>query len=786
MISKILKLITFIIVFHSYLLGQSYHFEKYSVEEGLHQSQVYVTYQDSKGYLWIGTNGGGVSRYDGKQFVKFDIKNGLSSNIVFSVVEDSKGNLYFGTDKGLSQYNGKNFITYNEKKGLNGNSINSLIEDNDGRIWIGTNVGLSVLDGENIINYSSKNGFVDKTVWELKTDNHGNIWIIVNGGNLYSYNNDEFSNLSKEIPGLDKIKIYSIEIDKNNLIWFGTNKGLVQYNGLRVNILNNPQDEINYIVKDDFDNIWLGTWSNGVYKYDGKSFSHFNTTNGLSSNNIMSINIDRESNIWIGTDGRGVLKYSHSSFITYVDEKRFGDQSIWGIEEDINDNILLGSYGGGMTVMNKTGKKSYTKKDGLISNLVLSLLTATNGDIWIGTEDGISRFDGNKFENISKINNTDDIDNIYKIIEDSNNNIWFTKWGLGVIKYDGKDFMIYNKNNGLNSNYVNTVVEDSAGIIWFGTEEGLSTLEDGELVNYPSDQFDLRTVILSLVVDKNGDLWFGTSGEGIYKLNNTNGKNKFIIDSFTSDNGLSDDEILSLIFDNDGNLWCGTNRGINKIVIDRYNESGEKKIVSYKNEEGFSGIECNHNSAYKDSEGNLWFGTIKGVIEFDPRNVDKKNKVAPLTHITGIKMLSEEFDWTEYSDGYSNSTGLPENLSLPYYLNHLTFDFIGISLKIPEKVQYKFILEGFDKDWPKPIYNNSVSYTNLPPGEYVFKVQASNSDGLWNEDATSFSFNILPPFWQTWWFSAIVILLLISIVYLIIKLRVRFFEMKQKDLEKKF
>ena len=270
--------------------------------------------------------------------------------------------------------------------------------------------------------------------------------------------------------------------------------------------------------------------------------------------------------------------------------------------------------------------------------------------------------------------------------------------------------------------------------------------------------------------------------------------------TYTDQDGLSSNIIYLMVFDNDENLWVGTEKGLDKITL-----NGNRQITSIKHYgklEGFAGIETNQNAVFKDQQGNLWFGTIKGVTKYNPK-ADKINSIEPRTHITGIRLFFENVNWSlinDTSDYYKLQSGqavkaefdsitrwyhLPVNLKLPYYTNHLTFDFIGISYKIPEKVKYQFMLEGLDKDWSPVTSKSEAIYSSIRPGKYTFKVISCNNDGVWNQDPDSFSFVITPPFWQTWWFYFFCSIAGISGIFGFIKIREQKLQKAKKILENK-
>ncbi len=374
-------------------------------------------------------------------------------------------------------------------------------------------------------------------------------------------------------------------------------------------------------------------------------------------------------------------------------------------------------------------------------------------------------------------------------MEDSEGNLWFGTDKSGIYKYDGVTFTNFTKKDGLNDNEVLTLFLDNKGNIWVGTRRGISIFKDENFTDFSEKHgLNKNDLIFSILEDHESNLWFGAYGGGIIKytpsqlIHTEQGENdefngSFI--TFTSKDGLHNDNVVLMVFDDTENLWIGTEKGIDKFSIEQYKETGKAAFKHYGKAEGFTGIECIHNSVCQDSKGNIWFGTLRGAIKYIAKN-DRPNNIEPITHITNLRLFFEEIDWSTYTNKASNAArninGLPIGLKLPYNKNHLTFNFVGISLVAPEKVRYQYKLEGFDETWSPATKATYATYSNLNPGEYTFNVKACNNDGLWNKEPETFSFEIASPFWQMGWFRIsgfIAISLLIFATYQIRTYKVR-------------
>ena len=758
--------------------GQQYHFKVYSIEDGLAQSQILALCQDSKGNLWMGTASGGVSRFDGRTFVNFTQKEGLGDNVVYAIEEDQKGNLWFGTLNGVSRFDGKTFTTFTKEDGLVHSRVRSIVEDRDGHMWFGTDGGVSRFDGKTFTNFTQAEGLAHSRVRSIVEGRDGHMWFGTDGG-VSRFDGKTFTNFT-EAEGLAHRRIRSIIKDRDGHLWFGTDGGVSRFDGKAFTNLTKEDgllDDVVYVICEGEDGkLWFGT-NEGVSQFDGKSFTALTAKEGLSDNRVRSIIQDREGNLWIGTND-GVCQFYGEAFVTFSEQEGLND-IIYTIVEDRDGNMWFGTFGGGVHKYDGKTFMQFTEKEGLSNNRVISSFEDRDGKLWFGTfGGGVSQFDGKTFTNFTEKEGLPH-DVVTSILQDQTGDMWFGTFG-GVSKFDGKTFTNFTDKDGLNHNQVLDMVEDEKGHLWFGTFGQVSRY-DGVVFTTFSDKQEFN-FIESLLEDEKGNLWFAKNGSGITKYTSEAKTEAEAFDQFTTGDGLNNDQVLSMTFDDSGNLWVGTTKGIDKLDMETYNRTGKKHFVHYGAKEGFVGIECNQNAVCKDSKGHLWFGSVKKVTKYNPA-ADRSNTVEPLTHVTNLRLFFEEVDWSTYTDRESQHSHLPNGLTLPYHQNHLTFDFVGISLTIPSKVKYQFRLEGFDENWSPVTREASTTYSNLSPGAYTFKVKASNNDGLWNRESTTYSFVITPPFWQTWWFYMVCIVAITGSLYGLYRVRIKSLERQQAILE---
>jgi len=759
--------------------AQLYNFETYSVNEGLPQSQVNTIYEDSRGYLWFGTAGGGVCQFDGINFTQFDEKQGLCGPIVTAVVEDNSGNLWIGaTWGGISRFNGKKFQNYTRKNGLISTSTTAILKDRNGNIFVGSNTGITIIDNNHEFSHLSKlQGMSSGNVTCLSEAEDGGIWIGTDAG-INIYKDGQVSTLGSA-DGLPYDKVTCIAQDTLGNMWIGfERKGVViltaismqsgEYDFEQFGVAEGiDKITVTTILQDSRGLIWIGTNGRGIFKYRNGKLTNYRYKNGLASEVVLSIVEDRTGNIWFGTNGAGVIKLSEEMFTYYYNVPGLNDRDIFAICEDVDKNIWVGTSTNG--VYRYTAKsggnheiKHFSTDNGLSGSNVRAIIKDRKDNLWFATENGACKFDGSTFSTLSTKNGLTN-NPVKSLMEDKEGNIWLGTYGNGAIKYDGETFTNYTTEDGLSHDYIHSMLADSKGNLWFGTGAGVNMYDGKTFTSYGLDEEFCNTYIGSIAEDHAGNIYFGTD-RCIMRYNGR----KF--ESLTDEDGLLSNTVYLLISDEDGNIWAGTNKGVDKLFIDK--EGQIEWVKNYDKEQGFTGIECNSRAVCKDSRGRLWFGTVKGVIEYNPEE-DFGNFVEPITSITGIKLFLEDRDLLKYSQGSYFWHKLPKELYLPHNQNHLTFHFIGIDLKTPEKIQYQYILDGFDEDWSPSTFKNEATYSNIPPGEYVFKVKAVNNDGIWTEHETSFAFEVGLPYWREWWFYLITLSALALGIYAVVHYRTK-------------
>lgn len=775
--SKISSFIVFLCLLNATGLSQIFNFRNYTYEDGLTHSEVYAVCEDGNGNLWVGTLGGGLLQFDGFNFTAYTEESGLLNDFVRSLMVDRQGRVWIGTEAGVCLYDGRDFLlpdTLNTGPGIR--TITSLLQDRHNNYWMGTEKdGIYVLSDTGYTHITTENGLPDEHINCLNQGPDSAIWIGTEKGAVI-FDGQYFSSLTRR-DGLPSNLIRGICDDGKENVWIATyNGGVSRYAG--DSLVNYSIDQglssrrVYAVLKDFKGNLWFGT-DRGVTKFDGERFRIYNESHGLPSNIVVSLFQDSSGSIWFGTSGGGLSRLDSERFIYYPENDRMG-RRIFSLIQATNGNMIFGSSEGGVTVFD--GKQySLLKGSGrFTSSKVQALFYDPDSTLWIGTnDDGAFAFDREGFHKYT-VNEGLPGNNISDFTADTAGNIWISTLdsGLCVLSLRTDSLPKILSLNGLTGRKIYCLFADRNGNIWAGTEnEGLykislSSFADSlfSIAQYTTDNGLGNNSVKSIISDSFGNKFLGTAGGGITIMTDT----AFII--IDKQNGLYSNNVYSLILDDHNRLWVGTERGVDRITFDIGFRISE--CIHFGRVEGFRGIDNYRNAVCRDAEGNIWFGTINGVVRYCPQQdvyVDHR----PETHLSGIKLFYRSIVETPFADSLKAWYPVPASLKLPHTKNNLTFEFIGILLRNPEAVRYRWKLEGFDEDWTPPLNQREVTYSNLPPGDYTFYVTSGNELNQWNEDPVSYSFSIAPPLWKKRWFRVTALLVVVLLITGIILLRFR-------------
>ncbi len=779
-----------------------FRFNHLTIKDGLSQSQPYCIFQDSYGYIWIGTQDG-LNRFDGNHFKVF--KNNpfdsttLTHNWVWSVQEDNKGDLWVGTFQGLCKYIRKEdrFVQYYHKSqdstSISGNRPNYIVKDKKGRLWISSwGSGLNLYNEKTNTFTSFKNdpddqqSISDNAVRTLFCDNRGTIWIGTWNGGLNRVIEDEKGirfqryNAQGEYGLEGGNRITSIAEDKQGNLWIGSYEAGVIILDRSVNrfirVPNFLQNDVNKIICDTHNNVWIGT-NNGLRFYDNQSKKFYtyqhNPANpsGISNNSIYALMEDRTGIVWVSGNGLDLYDPHKNIFETYQnkqgDPNSLSQNMTWSFCEDDEKNIWIGSESGPINIFNPKTKsfRQLTISDnrGNIASNIYKMIYK-DGVFWIASfSAGLVRYEkytGKSTFYLGAHNSPlGKITMVNELMMDDDNTLWIGTNENGLLHYNPQDENVtqYRFNpdddNTIGSNFINSITKDKKGNLWIGFWGGGMSMLDKRTQKFTNYRYDQKNatglsdqVVISITQQNDSIFWICTHS-GLNKLNINSGK--FI--HFFEKDGLPNNVVYEMLEDADGNYWISSNGGLSKFNPKTYS------FNNYTEDDGLQSNEFNSNAALKSSSGEFYFGGVNGVSIFKPEEI-KANTTPPSLMLQGYTIFDKFYQ-------------PQQKIDLEYSQNYITFSFAAIEFSSPDKIKYTYKLEGFDRDWVEAGNEREAHYTNLDPGHYIFHVKAANSDGYWTDPGISTVVTIHPPFWQTWWFIVFVIIVSISIMYAIHRYR---------------
>lgn len=746
-----------------------YYFKSYQVSGGLSSNTITAITQDKKGFIWLGSRNG-LNRFDGNGFKIFRTIQSealsLGSNSILSLYEDEEQRLWVGTYKGVYLYNPVK-ETFSLLSSIPSGEIRFIKGGKQNDVWIVSNLGLYRYDLKK--NTTTRFGNNNTQAIALDVSDKGIVYVATDRGQVQVYTGQDpkfktyqIQTAERERPlrinsvyaigdttlligtlnqtlsfnlGTNKITpvlskktthVHTICKQSDTQYWIGTETGVLLYNPvngattLLANEKDNPYSLSNNVVsaiyKDREGGIWVGTYFGGV-NYYSKPYNNFRkylpkqAINGLSGNVIHEICKDKFGNLWVGTEDGGLNKIENSTgkvrhYLPGKDQSNISYYNIHGLVAD-DDELWIGTLEHGLDVMDiKSGKviKHYVSSDregSFNSDFIVTLYRRNNGDILVGTWSGLFSYNRKK-DNFTPMPFFGG--QIQTIGETSDGTLWVGTYGNGVFFHNqtqnkfGRIKANNQNKSGLISNYVNNLYIDSKKHIWLSTEAGLSL-------------YDPRTGKMS---------------------------------SFTTENGLPDNQIFRVIEDNIGSYWISTAKG-----LANYNQS-TGIFKNYHTTNGLPTEQFNYNSAFKNSDGTIFFGTVNGLISFKP-SAFTRNTFVPPVYITGLQINNKDLLVNKDTSILTKAVVYTDKIVLPYDQSNINVDVAALSYAIPELNNYRYMMDGLDKTWTHLTNNRKIFYTKLAPGNYTFRVTGSNSEGVWNTKETTLQIIIEPPYWSTTW-----------------------------------
>jgi len=784
-------------------------FSNLTVENGLSQNSVMAIAQDSIGFMWFGTRQG-INRYDGHFFKNYHINHantsGKINEEVTSILTDFKGELWAGTSVGLMKYDIRN-DRFETVKAFKKKQVEILYQDADHRLWIGTLTGLSLQvdpekqkfktflfsknlkDPANRINaiYEEKNGDIlvgtgnglisvsyrkgilkfkknelhietkSSEITAIAKDLYQNIWVGTTNG-LYKLNHSKmvigsFFHSENIANSLIHNDVRELMANEDGSIWIGTQNGLSKFNPVTnsfTNYQHNPEvnnsishNSIHHIFKDRNKNIWVGTYFGGVnviYPFSTlfKSYRYSKSASSISSNVISAIVNDKNNNLWIATEGGG-LNYFNRKLNTFKSYKNNPADTnslssnlvkILLTDKTDNENLIIGTHRGIINILNSsTGKfqrisNVKDKKGNIGSAEIVALAQDENGKIWIGSQNGLStlsRTNGKypAFTTASNLNNLLKNKGVLNLLFDNNKNLWIgSTEGLYCYNLNSNKFSKFlggKDRHNLQSAYINVVAKDAAGNLLIGTNSGFT------IYNLKSNSYE----------------------------------------TFKETDGLINNDVLGIVEDENRNLWISTAKGLSE-----YNPH-TRRFRNYTKSDGLAGNEFNIRSYFRDQNGEIFFGSLNGLSSFYPKDIQFNNYIPPIV-FTGLKLFNKPIEVGSPNGILKNHLNLTSELDFTYEQNNFSIEFAVLNYVKPDKNQYAYKLEGYDKDW-KLDANPTASYSNLPSGYYRFIVKGSNNDGVQSKIVRTLKIHVKPAPWFSWWAYLGYILLFLTIMFLTLR-----------------
>ena len=769
-----------------------YGHDVYQAEQGLPNNTVRKTAQTPDGYLWFGTQEGLV-RYDGLRFTVLDTTTSpaLTHSSIWPLLVDRKGILWIGTNGGgLNRYEAGVLTSTTSRQGLPSDRVWALAEDPDGDLWLGTDGGglCRLHNGRVVRTYTMADGLPGMRILALHIDRNGVLWIGSAGG-LGRLERGVFTRVSTA-DGKGP-SVLGIGQDRSGILYVGGLSGEGLFEVKEGVLVRSPLSDqlaggrVRVIHEDRDGNLWIGTFDGGLYRRgtDG-TLTNLGTKQGLSHSHVTSIHEDRDGSLWIGTDGGGVNRLRDTKVATFGVSEGLSAGIAHSVMEDRAGNLWIGTAGEGLNRLTletrADGRRAvkgtvtvFSTPQGLSAGKVTSTVEDANGHVWVGTEGGgLNELtpEGDRFA--VKAYGVDDglADRfVQTLLAARDGGLWIgTRSGLNRLK-DGVFTAFREKDGrGLTNDGIVALEEEPDGTLWIGTYGGgLCRLRDGAFTSWTKAQGLLNDIVWSVHRDAEGSIWIGTSGGGLNLLRD--GK----LHGFTTKDGLYDDLAAAILEDGKGRFFISCLKGIysvKKADLLAFAAGSAKRITStvlgeldgMRSREAMLGGQ----SGLRASDGRLWFATVKGVVVVDPERLPG-NALAPTVLLEEMRVDKRPAVGTVFGPG----------------VERLEFRFAAPSFLNPAKTAVRYRLEPFDREWVEAGRERTASYTHIPPGDYVFRVDAANEDGVRNETGARLAFTLKPPFYLTSWFLALAAAALVGAAVGLDRLRLTRLERRARELE---
>ncbi len=757
----------------AFALDPSKSFSKYmqtswAVQNGLQQKTIMAVAQTKDGFLWLATEEGLVG-FDGRTFVTFDERNapGLNDRFIRSLAAAPDGSLWIGTMSGLARYSEGKFESLRNEAETR-LDIYDLCVDGDGNVWFSSDRGLRRLHNGVLRNYTTVDGLPTDGITGIAVAPDGVLWIATLKG-LVSFKSDHFTTYPNW-DGAKDDKLNTLAVGRDGKVWIGAANGSIGLwsHGKITTWRKGNGERIDSLREDVDGTLWIAFEKTGLGRMRGSLFELLTRSNGLPSDNPDWIFEDRERNVWIGWADAGLSMFRDATFtsigkpeglssdsISSVIQSR--DGSFWVATSDAGVNHLINGSVANDVAINKAAGLS-----------ALGLLQSRDGSLWIGSGSGsVTRIEGNRATTFRIPGPL--TPELPAIVEDRHGDRWFGfDMPNGLARFNNGHF----EQNSIEGR-IKALAAAPDGTLWIASYlHGLSQLKNGVIRNYSIDDGLSSNFLTSIFVDHSGVVWAGTSLTGLNRLKDGR------ITHYSVEQGLADSRVSAMIEDDSGYLWLSGPRGISRVRLQELSDYADGRIRavhsdSYGYADGLRSVECNSKAQpgiWKAKDGKLWFATTAGLAIIDPQHI-RVNEVLPIAQIKGISL-----------DG--KRVAVMNGIKLGPGDGHVEINFQAPSFVAPEQMQVRYRLSGVDSDWVDVSSRRSALYSNLAPGRYHFEVRATNNAGRGNKDATTLDFEIVPSYYQTYWFRALCGITAVLLVVSIYRYRVRYLIRKTQELDR--
>ena len=727
--------------------------DHWSSDQGLRQNTVTSLVQTAEGYLWLGTFGGLV-RFDGVRFTAFTTRSnpGLGSDRILRLALGKRGEMWIATDRGLVRFFDGQFREWTDNDGRPAGFTNGFAIDSSGGVWLSGSIGgLARFNGEHFERFVDR-GMPDGRSAEIVFDREGNLWV-EGGGRLFvrRTGSEVFRHIVLRRGSI--VAYIPHLLDREGRLWFYTSDGPYRWTGAMLEpfgsfgagglfddrggghwlttghglfhrwsdghtdtIRATPENaigDVRSMLVDREGTLWVGTTTHGLLRVRPRLFDMYMQADGLASEQVTAVMRSSRGELWVGSSCSGTTVFG----LTGVRRLQYPG-CVFSLAETADGTVWGGSYGGGLNGVARNGASiRFTQREGLVSGVVLALYADRDSSLWIGTDNGLAHLVRGVFHN-------------------------------------------YSTADGLPAPQVHYITRDRRGVLWIGTEGGLARLDGTRFRVWTTRDGLPHNHVRAIYQDADGIYWIGTYGGGLGRFDGR----RFV--TIASDNGLYDDVVSAILEDANGYLWMSGNRGIYRVHRRMLNDFARGVIpqivsVGYGPSDGLTTAETNGGfqpSAWQDADGRLWFATIRGLATIDPRNA------VPNTNVPGVAIEAARVD--------GRPLPLGGDIRLPSSNRSLEIQYTGLTSVAPELVLFRYQMQGLDTSWVYVGDRRIAYYSRLAPGNYRFVVSAANRDGVWNEAGAAFAFQVLTPFWRSWWFRSAIGLALLAAIGAAMQLRI--------------